>query len=87
MGERRDDLRLAVFENFEIVEGQAADRIALCVGDERVELNRVDLDAERRLLRRREAPGEDGGRDAGKTVFHGVKTIRSESSRTAAFPP
>ena len=48
----RDRLRLAAFQNLEVVLGQAADEVALLVGDAGVDLDVVDLDLEgnRRLV-------------------------------------
>ncbi len=48
------DLRLAPFEDLEVVFGEVADEVALLVGDDRVDLDVVDLDLEgnRRLVGR-----------------------------------
>ena len=48
------DLRLALLEDLEVVFGQVADEVALLIGDDRVDLDVVDLDLEgnRRLVGR-----------------------------------
>ena len=46
MGEGGDRLAPAVFEHLEIVGGEIGDRIALRIGDEGVDVHRVNLDAE-----------------------------------------
>ena len=50
----RHCLRLSLLRDHEVVFGQVADEVALLVGDDRVDLDVVDLDLEgnRRLVRR-----------------------------------